>query len=137
MNSDKEQRNEEVGLLSDNEKKEKKTDSKKIFRTVLTVAEVVFVCIVYVLIFYFLAAAETAFASRDSTMDKICSSILACLVITILPAMLLFYLNTKIRSRFFWSGLIICLLYFVWRWVVIYVGVPDMSYVFEYGKLFQ
>ena len=137
MNSDKEQRNEEVGLLSDNDKKEKKNDPKKIFRNLLKVAEVVFVCIVYLLVFYFLLAAETAFASRDSTMDKICSSILACLGIIILPAMLLKYLENKIRNRFFWPGLIICLLYFVWRWIVIYVGIPNMSYVFEYGKLFQ
>ena len=141
MNSDKEQYNEEVGRLSNNDKdekdKKKKINPQKISRTVLTVAEVIFVSIVFVLVFYFLAAAETAFLSRESTMDKICLSILACLITIILPAMLYFYLNTKIRSRFFSPLFYIALLYLVSGWIVIYVGVPDMSYVFEYGKLFQ
>lgn len=141
MNSDKEQYNEEVGRLSNNDKdekdKKKKINPQKISRTVLTVAEVIFVSIVFVLVFYFLAAAETAFLSRESTMDKICLSILACLITIILPAMLYFYLNTKIRSRFFSPLFYIALLYLVSGWIVIYVGVPDMSYVFVYGKLFQ
>ncbi len=139
MNSDKEQYNEEVGLLSDNDKKEKKkkTDPKKISRTVLTVAEVVFVSIVYVLVWYFLAAAQTAFLSRDSTMDKICISILTCLVTIILPVMLYFYLNTRIRSRFFLPLLYIVLLHLVLKGIIIYVGIPNMSYEFIYGKLFQ
>lgn len=137
MNSDKELYNGKAQQLSDNDKKEKKADNKKSFRTVLTVAEVVFVSIVYVLVCYFLAAAQTAFLSRDSTMDKICISILACLVTIILPAMLYFYLNTRIRSRFFSPLLYIALLYLVFRGIIIYVGIPDMSYVFEYGKLFQ
>lgn len=143
MNSDKKQHNEEVELLSNNYKdkkekeKEKKTDPKKIFRTVLTVAEVVFVSIVYVLVGYFLSAAQTAFLSRDSTMDKICVAILACLVTIILPAMLYFYLNTRIRSRFFSPLLHIALLYLVLKGIIIYVGLPNMSYEFIYGKLFQ
>ena len=141
MNSDKKQHNEEVELLSNNDKdekeKKKKTDPKKISRTVLTVAEVVFVSIVYVLVWYFLAAAQTAFLSRDSTMDKICVAILACFVTIILPAMLYFYLKTRIRSRFFSPLLYIVLLHLVLKGIIIYVGVPNMSYEFIYGKLFQ
>ena len=89
------------------------------------------------LVGYFLSAAQTAFLSRDSTMDKICVAILACLVTIILPAMLYFYLKTRIRSRFFSPLLYIALLYLLLKGTIIYLGIPNMSYEFIYGKLFQ
>ena len=139
MNSDKELNNEKAQQFSDNDKKEKKADNKKSFRTVLTVAEVVSVCIVYVLVLYFLISAERAFAMWDNTTDIIFSFIIRALGLVFLPIMLILYLNTKIKQRKnrWLIGIIYGIIILVCVWLCRYVGIPDMSYVFEYGKLFQ
>ena len=72
MNSDKELYNEESDWPPKNDdKRVKKAALKKVLRTILTVAEIVSVCIVYVLVLYFLISTEMAFAMWDNTTDII------------------------------------------------------------------
>ena len=72
MNSDKELYNEKSDWSPKNDgKRVKKAALKKVLRTILTVAEIVSVCIVYVLVLYFLISTEMAFAMWDNTTDII------------------------------------------------------------------
>ena len=75
-----------------------KTDFKK-FLIFEMVAEAVSVCIVYVVVLYFLISEERAFAMWNNTTDIIFSSILRVLGLAILPIMLILYLSTKIKQR--------------------------------------
>lgn len=139
MNNEKELNNQEAEQQKETDKKEDNTDLKKRFRTVLTVAEVVSVCVVYVLVLYVLIFAERAFAMWDNTTDIIFSSIIRVLGLVFLPIILMSYLRAKTKqSKHRWPiGIIYGIIILVCVWLCRYVGIPDMSYVFEYGKLFQ
>lgn len=113
----------------------KQEKRKTLLGVVLKTLEIAFVCIVYLLVSYFIAVAESAFY-WDTIVDSVCNLILLLLFFIILPAMLIKYLYSKIRTRWIaWIILLAC--YIALKFFFTCVGSHSATAIFEPGLFFK